>query len=200
MGKIIIVAGVPGAGKSTLLLEAWKRVEKELNYSIVSFGTEMLNLCLEAGLVKDRDEMRNLSPDVQEEMQWRTTKRIAERPENILLDKDKNVKIVDFGLAKMTEHESQLLSLTQNGELMGTPNYMAPEQRERFKEVDQRADIYSLGVVFYEMLTGYLPLGRFPAPSKTVQVDVRVDQPREYDLSVQIFVEAFACELAAELI
>ncbi len=86
MGKIIIVAGVPGAGKSTLLLEAWKRVEKELRYSIVSFGTEMLKLCQEAGLVKDRDEMRNLSPDVQEEMQWRTTKRVAERPENILLD------------------------------------------------------------------------------------------------------------------
>lgn len=86
MGKIIIVAGVPGAGKSTLLLEAWKRVEKELNYAIVSFGTEMLHLCQEAGLVNNRDEMRNLNPDIQEEMQWRTTKRIAERPENILLD------------------------------------------------------------------------------------------------------------------
>jgi len=86
MGKIIIVAGVPGAGKSTLLLEAWKRIEKELNYTIVSFGTEMLNLCLGSGLVTDRDEMRNLSADVQEEMQWRTTKQIAERPENILLD------------------------------------------------------------------------------------------------------------------
>ncbi|MHB1305989.1 MAG: adenylate kinase [Limisphaerales bacterium] len=86
MGKIIVVAGVPGAGKSTLLMEAWKRVQQELRYSIVSFGTEMLKLCQEAGLVKDRDELRNLSPDVQEEMQWRTTKRIAERPENILLD------------------------------------------------------------------------------------------------------------------
>ena len=86
MGKIIIVAGVPGAGKSTILFEAWKRVQKDLNYTIVSFGTEMLNLCKESGLVSSRDEMRNLSPDVQEEMQWRTTKRLAERPENILLD------------------------------------------------------------------------------------------------------------------
>ena len=86
VGKIIIVAGVPGAGKSTLLYEAAKRVEKDLNYTIVSFGSEMLTLCQEAGQVKDRDEMRNLNPDVQEEMQWRTTKRIAERPENILLD------------------------------------------------------------------------------------------------------------------
>jgi len=86
MGKIIIVAGVPGAGKSTLLLEAWKRVEKELKYTIVSFGTEMLNFCKESGLVSNRDAMRDLNPDIQEEMQWRTTKRIAERPENILLD------------------------------------------------------------------------------------------------------------------
>lgn len=92
MGKIIIVAGVPGAGKSTVLLEAWKRVEKELNYTIVSFGTEMLELCKETGLVADRDQMRNLSPDVQEEMQWRTTKRIAERPENILLDTHCTIK------------------------------------------------------------------------------------------------------------
>ncbi len=92
MGKIIIVAGVPGAGKSTVLLEAWKRVEKELNYTIVSFGTEMLNLCKEASLVANRDEMRNLSADVQEEMQWRAAKRIAERPENILLDTHCTIK------------------------------------------------------------------------------------------------------------
>ena len=92
MGKIIIVAGVPGAGKSTVLLEAWKRVEKELNYTIVSFGTEMFNLCKEAGLVSDRDEMRNLNPDIQEEMQWRAARRIAERPENILLDTHCTIK------------------------------------------------------------------------------------------------------------
>lgn len=92
MGKIIIVAGVPGAGKSSVLLEVWKQIEKELNYTIVSFGTEMLNLCTETGLVANRDEMRNLSHDVQEEMQWRTTKRIAERPENILLDTHCTIK------------------------------------------------------------------------------------------------------------
>lgn len=92
MGKLIIVAGVPGAGKSSVLLEAWIQIEKELNYTIVSFGTEMLNLCKEAGLVSDRDAMRSLTPDVQEEMQWRTTKRIAERPENILLDTHCTIK------------------------------------------------------------------------------------------------------------
>ncbi len=92
MGKLIIVAGVPGAGKSTVLLEAWKRVEKDLNYAIVSFGTEMLDLCKEVGLVANRDEMRNLGADLQEEMQWRATKRIVERPQNILLDTHCTIK------------------------------------------------------------------------------------------------------------
>jgi len=98
------------------------------------------------------------------------------KPENILVDKRGRVKIADFGLAKLVCGERGGLTLTRSGETMGTPHYMAPEQWEKPHEVDHRADIYSLGVVFYELLTGELPLGRFAPPSSKIEVDVKLDQ------------------------
>jgi hypothetical protein len=95
---------------------------------------------------------------------------------NILLDRKGRVKIADFGLAKILSQAPTDFALTGIHQIMGTPHYMAPEQVERPLEVDHRADIYSLGVVFYEMLTGELPLGRFRRPSEKVPVDVRLDE------------------------
>ena len=62
------------------------------------------------------------------------------------------------------------------GAVLGSPHYMAPEQIETPGDVDQRADIYSLGVVFYEMLTGELPIGRFALPSEKAAMDARIDE------------------------
>ncbi len=97
------------------------------------------------------------------------------KPENILLDTRGRVKIADFGIAKLIGDKIKGATLTASGMVVGTPHYMAPEQLEHPQDVDQRADIYSLGVVFYEMLTGELPLGRFAPPSQKTPVDPRVD-------------------------
>ncbi len=97
------------------------------------------------------------------------------KPENILLDARGGLKIADFGIAKMLGEETAAITLTGTGSALGTPHYMAPEQFENPSQVDHRADIYSLGVVFYEMLTGELPLGRFEAPSKRTDLDERID-------------------------
>ncbi len=97
------------------------------------------------------------------------------KPENILLDRSGAPKIADFGLALLTGPSTET-RLTRTAQVMGTPQYMAPEQIEHPGDVDHRADIYSLGVIFYEMLTGELPVGRFPPPSQKVEVDVRLDR------------------------
>lgn len=97
------------------------------------------------------------------------------KPENILLDKTGQVKIADFGIAKMLNLPGNL-SLTGTMDVVGTPLYMAPEQIENPQIVDSRADIYSLGVVFYEMLTGELPLGKFQPPSQKFEIDPRFDE------------------------
>ncbi|MEQ1860607.1 MAG: protein kinase [Chthoniobacteraceae bacterium] len=98
------------------------------------------------------------------------------KPENLLLDKDGRVKIADFGIAKMLGEESSTgLAESQPA---GTPQYMAPEQREH-QRTDHRADIYSLGVVLYELLTGELPADKLQPPSSRIrgmQIDVRLDE------------------------
>ncbi len=97
------------------------------------------------------------------------------KPENILVDREGGVKIADFGLAKLIGTPTALVSLTGTQQVLGTFRYMAPEQLDRPLEVDHRADIYSLGVVFYEMLTGEIPMGRFDPPSLHSGASTRVD-------------------------
>ena len=74
------------------------------------------------------------------------------KPSNIMIDKEGNARIMDFGIARSLKAKG----ITREGMMIGTPEYMSPEQIEAI-EVDQRSDIYSLGVILYEMLTGQLP-------------------------------------------
>ena len=125
------------------------------------------------------EEALVIVPSICEALQYAHQLGIVHRdikPENILLDKQGRVKIADYGIAKLLDADGRVQSLTGEQGVVGTPHYMAPEQVEKPSVVDHRADIFSLGVVFYEMLTGELPLGKFAPPSRVVKMDVRLDE------------------------
>jgi predicted Ser/Thr protein kinase len=125
------------------------------------------------------EQALRIVPQICDALQYAHEEGIVHRdikPENILLDRKGRVKIADFGLAKLLGRDTGDFTLTGSRQVMGTLYYMAPEQVERPLEVDHRADIYSLGVVFYEMLTGQLPVGRFPMPSEKAGTDAFLDE------------------------
>jgi serine/threonine protein kinase len=147
-----------------------------------------LHRLLEGGRISPREALA-IVPQICDALQYAHDQGIVHRdikPQNIMLDRYGRVKVADFGLAKLvgtsveieTNSASAISSsaLTEAGKIMGTPAYMAPEQQERPKEVDHRADIYALGVVFYQLLTGELPSKPLEAPSRRVHIDVRLDE------------------------
>jgi WD40 repeat protein len=100
------------------------------------------------------------------------------KPGNVLLDAAGRVKLADFGIAKLIDApQFENTPVTETGAVLGTRRYMAPEQLESSRTIDHRADLYAVGVVLYEMLTGELPLGVFAPPSRRAGVDPRLDAP-----------------------
>jgi tRNA A-37 threonylcarbamoyl transferase component Bud32 len=162
-----------------------------LFYFVMEFVDGMnLRQLLSGGRVSAREALA-IVPAICDALQFAHDHGIVHRdikPANVLIDRLGRVKVADFGLAKLVEEGAEAAAmaaktggnldpaLTEPGAAMGTPSYMAPEQKLRPEEVDHRADIYALGVVFYELLTGELPGPRLQPPSRKVHIDVRLDE------------------------
>ena len=152
-----------------------------------------LKQLLDRGRVSPREALA-IVPQICDALQFAHDQGIVHRdikPENILLDRRGRVKVADFGLARIVASDGPPINqtsaagpeaaalgfaLTEGGKILGTPAYMAPEQMEHPEAVDHRADIYALGMVFYQMLTGQLPAQPIEPPSRKVQIDVRLDE------------------------
>ena len=160
----------------------------EFYYLLMEFvdGVTLQHL-LVGGRVATREALA-IVPQICDALQYAHDQGIVHRdikPENILLDRRGRVKVADFGLAKIVGHAGEpaaaggqgaAATLTDAGKVMGTPQYMSPEQLQAPGGVDHRTDIYALGVVFYQMLTGELPGKKIEPPSKKVAIDVRLDE------------------------
>lgn len=135
-----------------------------------------LGRAIRSGTLTVREALA-IVPQICEALQYAHDSGVVHRdikPGNILLDSRGRVKVADFGIAKIVGAASD--PGLPRDYLLGTPEYMAPEQREGAGEVDHRADIYSLGAVFYELLTGKPPVeGHHPAPSECMTLDARID-------------------------
>ncbi len=163
-------------------------------YFILMEFVDGVNLAqlMKTGRISPREALA-IVPQICDALQYAHDQGIVHRdikPENLLLDRSGRVKVADFGIAKIVsaaavydrrtnEDDSQWRSQTDAtlaGKIIGTPQYMAPEQIEHPSDVDHRADIYALGVVFYQMLTGELPDKDLQAPSRKLHIDVRLDE------------------------
>jgi serine/threonine protein kinase len=138
---------------------------------------ESLRSLLKRGPVPPRDACR-ISSQLLDALDYAHKKGVVHRdikPENILLSSEGNVKVADFGVSRFLDADAGT-RLTRTHFVLGTYEYMAPEQRESVQEADNRSDIYATAVVLYEMLTGELPIGRFDLPSRKLpDVDRRLD-------------------------
>ncbi len=169
-------------------------------YFILMEFVEGVNLrqLLAAGRLAPREALA-IVPPLCDALQYAHDRGLVHRdikPENILVDRLGRVKIADFGIAKLASATAAAASQTNGapdpgggadagvpvdatlagGKVVGTPAYMAPEQLAHPAQVDHRADLYALGVVFYQMLTGELPApGQLEPPSTRVALDVRLD-------------------------
>jgi eukaryotic-like serine/threonine-protein kinase len=104
------------------------------------------------------------------------------KPENVMVDEDGNIKLIDFGIAM--KEDARRLTFTNLSATLGTPDYISPEQ-VKGQRGDQRSDVYSLGIMLYEMLTGEVPFGG-PNPLAAMNERLLVDPPSARKLNAEI--------------
>jgi serine/threonine protein kinase len=138
-------------------------------------GTDLVGV-IRSGQMTQETALK-LLPQICDALQFAHDNGIVHRdikPANILLTRDGRIKMADFGLAKRFDAENSYR--TQSGYGLGTPDYAAPEQFDPHGSIDHRADIYALGVMIYQMVTGTLPRGAWKPPSEKAAVDAHWDQ------------------------
>ena len=125
------------------------------------------------------DHVFSWIPQICDALQYAHSEKLIHRdikPANILVNKEGIVKMIDFGLAKPNDPKKVVARLTMTNVALGTPDYAAPEARQAGVEPDYRSDLYAIGVILYEMLTGRLPRGAWRPPSALVPgMDPRFD-------------------------
>ena len=147
-------------------------------YIVMEFidGTDVSKMLLSQGRLPP-DHALAIVAHVCDALQYAHTHGVVHRdikPANVLINREGAVKVVDFGLAKGTD--AGQVGLTKTSMAMGTPDFVAPEALIAGMIVDGRADLYAVGVMLYQMLTGNVPRGAFRMPSTTVKTDARFDK------------------------
>ncbi len=162
-----------------LMVHEFRQTESGQYFIVMEYvdGVTLQELLRERAL--DRSEVFDLMTQICDAMKYAHEKGVVHRdikPANILVSRNRELKVADFGLAKLIGGNLDT-ALTRTNVGMGTPDYVAPEQLEESATVDQRADIYSMGVMLYEMLTQAMPRGMFEMPSKKMaDIDPRFDE------------------------
>lgn len=143
--------------------------EEDMPYFVMEYvqGTDLYRLCKERSL--SHGEKVEIIIQLLKALAYAHKNNVVHRdikPDNILIDEESNVKILDFGIAQFYQGERLVSERTTSGTVMGTYSYMSPEQKKSSDDVNNLSDIYSVGVVMYELFTGKIPAGHFPEPKQ----------------------------------
>ncbi|WP_395736915.1 protein kinase domain-containing protein [Prosthecobacter sp.] len=155
------------------------QAEDGTRYIVMEYvdGTDLAQMLAKKGRLSSQEAMA-ITAHVCDALKYAHSRGIIHRdikPANIMVSYDGMVKVADFGLARTAQGEQS--SITESGMAMGTMHYIAPEALILGSTVDHRADIYAIGVMLYQMLTGNLPKGMFALPShKVAGLDPRYDR------------------------